>query len=394
MEVMEQRAAITGVGMSATGRKLNRTAFDLTLDAIFEALAHAGLNVSEIDGLCTMPGFSETPGMAPLPLREVKNGLGLRLNWFASIMEGPSTMSAIMNAAMAVAAGQARHVLCYRTATQHSMAQQVKAEPRPDDAPARRWNGWQSWTFPFNGLSPIHAHAMLAKIRMERYGLKRDQLGAWVVNCRRNAQLNSRAVFRDPLTLDDYLSARMISDPLCLFDCDAPIDGSVVIIVSSLEAARELKNPPLRIEAMSGALYGKDSWDQFEDLTSMAARDAGAHLWSRTDLKPHDIDIANLYDGFSIQALIWLEALGFCGIGEAGAFIEGGKRIALEGEIPMNTGGGQLSGGRLHGFGLLRESCLQLWGQAGGHQVQGKHKVALTAVGGGSLAGCLILSRQ
>ena len=231
-------------------------------------------------------------------------------------------------------------------------------------------------------------------LRMHRYGLTREQLGAWVLNCRRNAALNPIAMYRDPMTMDDYLSARMISDPLCLYDCDAPIDGSVAFVVSSSDAAKELPNPPLNIEAMSGALYGKDSWDQFEDLASMAARDAGARLWETTKLKPQDMDIANIYDGFSVQPMIWLEALGFCPEGESGQVIEGGEKIALEGELPMNTGGGQLSGGRLHGFGLLRESCLQLWGQAGERQVRNNPEFALTSVGGGALAGCLVLGRK
>jgi acetyl-CoA acetyltransferase len=393
MEILERRAAITGVGVSAVGRRLGRTAIELTIDAILQAVDHAGLAIADIDGLCAMPGFSETPGMAPVPLREIKNALGLRLNWFGSMQEGPGQMSAIMNPAMWVAAGQARHVLCFRTATQYSAREQMREAPRPEDAPARRWSGWQAWTYPFNGLSPIHAHAMITKLRMHRYGLTREQLGAWAVNCRRNAERNPLAVYRDPMTLDDYLAARMISDPLCLYDCDAPIDSSVAIIVSALDAARDLRNPPLRFEAMSGALYGKDSWDQFDDLASMAARDAGRHLWQRTDLRPSDIRLANLYDGFSIQPLIWMEALGFCGEGESGAFIEGGGRIALDGELPLNTGGGQLSGGRLHGFGLLRETCLQLWGAAGDRQVPGDPEIGLTAAGGGALAGCIILTR-
>ncbi len=393
MEILERRAAISGVGMSAVGRRLGKSAIDLTLDAILNALDHAGLRIEDIDGLCTMPGMSETPGMSPVPLREIKNALGLRLNWFGSIQEGPGQMSAIMNPVMWVAAGQVRHVICFRTATQYSAREQSAPASR-DGAPARRWNGWQSWHYPFNALSPIHNHAMIAKLRMERFGLTREQLGWWAVNCRRNAQHNPNAVYRDPMSLDDYLGARMIADPLCLYDCDAPIDSSVAIIVSSLEAARDLRHPPLRFEAISGALYGKDSWDQIEDLTSMAARDAGAHLWTRTDLKPTDVQVANLYDGFSIQPLIWMESLGFCGWGESGAFIEGGERIALNGELPVNTGGGQLSGGRLHGFGLLHETCTQLWGEGGDRQVAGNPEVGVTATGGGALAGCMILTRQ
>ena len=126
----------------------------------------------------------------------------------------------------------------------------------------------------------------------------------------------------------------------------------------------------------------------------MPARDVGKRLWQRTDLKPSDMDLANIYDGFSIQPIIWLEALGFCAPGEGGEYIAQPGQITLDGVCPMNTGGGQLSGGRLHGFGLLRESCLQLWGEADGRQVKGDPELALTSVGGGALAGALILSRQ
>lgn len=394
MEIGERRAAITGIGMSAVGRNLGKTAFELTIDSIMEAIADAGLRVQDIDGICTTPGASETPGMAPVPLADLKNALNLKLNWFSSIQEGPGQLGAVMAPVLAVSAGQARHVICFRTAIQYSAAQQEKARrPQPGDV-AKRWNRWQGWTTPFNGLSPIHVHAMMTKLRMHKYGLKREQLGAWAVNDRKNAQLNPRALFRSPMTLDDYLASRIISEPLCLFDCDAPIDSSVAIVVSSLDAAKDLRKPPLRVEAMSAAIYGKDSWDQFDDLTTMAARDCGAHLWTRTDLKPSDIQVANLYDGFSVQALIWMEALGFCKVGESGNFIEGGSRIALDGELPLNTGGGQLSAGRMHGFGLLHETCTQLWGEGGDRQVATKPQVGLAAAGGGSLAGCMILTRQ
>ncbi len=126
----------------------------------------------------------------------------------------------------------------------------------------------------------------------------------------------------------------------------------------------------------------------------MALRDAGAMLWERTDLTPADVDVAQLYDGFSFIALTWLESLGFCGKGEGGPFIEGGKRIALDGEIPLNTNGGQLSGGRLHGYGFLHEACLQLWGEGGARQVPSGPEVAVAAAGGGPLAGCLLLTRR
>jgi acetyl-CoA acetyltransferase len=125
----------------------------------------------------------------------------------------------------------------------------------------------------------------------------------------------------------------------------------------------------------------------------MALRDASAMLWQRTDLKPSDVDVAELYDGFSFITLAWLEALGFCGKGEGGPFIDGGTRIALGGELPLNTHGGQLSAGRLHGYGFLHEACLQLWGRGDERQVPGDPEVAVVGAGGGPLGGCLLLTR-
>src|SRR5690606_21412551 len=119
-----------------------------------------------------------------------------------------------------------------------------------------------------------------------------------------------------------------------------------------------------------------------------------AMLWSRTDLRPGDVQVAELYDGFSFLALAWLEALGFCGRGESGAFVAGGQRIARDGELPLNTHGGQLSGGRLHGYGFLHEAAVQLRGEGGARQVPGAPRVAVVAAGGGPLAGCMLLVRD
>jgi acetyl-CoA acetyltransferase len=116
-------------------------------------------------------------------------------------------------------------------------------------------------------------------------------------------------------------------------------------------------------------------------------------MWERTELTPSDVDTAQLYDGFSVLTIVWLEALGFCGRGESGAFIEGGGAIARDGVLPLNTAGGQLSGGRLHGVGLLHEACLQLRGEGGDRQAPGKHEVAVVANGGGPIAGTMLLTR-
>ena len=187
--------------------------------------------------------------------------------------------------------------------------------------------------------------------------------------------------------MDDYFAARMITTPFCLYDCDVPVDGSTAVVVSAVEHAGAVDHPVARVEAVGTALRGRPSWDQWDDMTTMPARDAAAHMWSRTDLRPADVDVAELYDGFRWLAMAWLEALGFCGHGESGPFIEGGKRIALDGELPLNTHGGQLSAGRLHGFGFLHEAVVQLRGDGGDRQVAGGPEVAVVANGGGPVAG-------
>jgi acetyl-CoA acetyltransferase len=225
---------------------------------------------------------------------------------------------------------------------------------------------------------------------MDLYGTTKEQLGWLAINSRKNAALNPRAAFRDPITMDDYMSARMISEPFGLLDCDVPVDGSVAFVVSSADAAQDC-DQSVRVEACGGSL-GLGGWDQRPDYPKMASTDAAAELWSRTSLTSGDVDIAELYDGFTFLTLAWLEALGFCGDGEAGPFVEGATRISRDGQLPLNTYGGQLSAGRMHGNWVLHEACLQLRGEAGERQIE-KHEVAVVSNGGGPIAGCMLLTR-
>jgi acetyl-CoA acetyltransferase len=257
-----------------------------------------------------------------------------------------------------------------------------------------RASGTMQWTLPFRAFSAANWIALFANRHFHEYGTTKEQL-AWIaLNARRNAALNPKAIYREPLSLEQYLAARVISTPFGLYDCDAPCDGATAVIVSRADAARDLRRPPIRIEAAGTALHGRPSWDQFDDLTTMACRDAGAMLWQRTDLRPSDVDVAELYDGFSFLTLAWLEALGFCKKGESGPFVAGGARIALDGELPLNTAGGQLSAGRLHGYGFLHEACVQLRGEGGARQVPGSPSVAVAGAGGGPIASCLLLVRD
>ena len=400
-EPLERRAVISGIGQSDIGRRLGRSELDLTVEAGLAAIADAGLRREDIDGLSTYPGMGAgTGGFAGPTSPEVQDAMGLSLNWHDGGGEGAGQMRAVISASLAVAAGLARHVLVYRTVTEGSAQgtggrQGIGGSGGGGSVP--RFGGFMQWSLPFGAVSAANWLAMVAQRRMHEFGLTREQLGAIAVNNRANAGLNPKAIYRDPMSLDDYLAARMITTPLCLFDCDAPCDGATAVIVSHRDVAGDLDHPAIQINAVGTALRGRPSWDQFDDMTTMAARDAGASMWERTELKPADVDTAQLYDGFSILAVTWIEALGFCGRGESGPFIEGGVNIARDGLLPLNTAGGQLSGGRLHGFGLIHEACVQLRGDGGKRQVvrpAGRAvEVAAVANGGGPIAGSMLLTR-
>lgn len=384
----KNEAYITGIGQSQIGTKLTRHPLLLTLDAVREALAEAGLTIGQIDGVSTYPG--RTPallGFSPIGADELIDALGIRATWYAGGGEITSQLGAVVAAAAAVRAGLARHVICYRT------VYEAAAMARPEEYPMPRRDrvdGFTQWVAPFNAMSAANWTAQYAMRHVKKYGLTREQLAQIALTDRANAALNPRALVREPLTLDEYMSARMISSPLCLFDCDRFTDASTVLIVSAGDAVDEVTCTPIRIAAMAGVVE-RHSWDQAEWMACYAT---GPELWKNTDYKPADVDTVQLYDGFSFQAVAWLEALGFCEIGEGGRFIEGGKRIALDGELPLNTFGGQIGAGRLHGFGFAHEAVVQLRGLGGARQIPGDPRVAVSTSGGGPLATALLLVRD
>ena len=384
---MKGQAYITGVGMSEVAVRQTRHPLLLTLDAVREALDEAGLTIGQIDGVSTYPGrMPAYLGFSPVGADELIDALGIRARWYAGGGEISSQLGAVVAAATAVRAGLARHVICFRT------VYEAAAMARPDEYPPLRRDrvdGASQWTAPFGAISAANWTAQYAMRHVSKYGLTREQLAQVALTDRAHAALNPRALVREPLTMEQYLSARMISTPLCLYDCDRFTDASTVLIVSSGDALDEVRCTPVRIAAMAGSVE-RHSWDQAE---WMACYPTGAELWKHTDYTPADVDTVQLYDGLAFYPITWLEALGFCGKGESGPFVEGGKRIALDGEIPLNTHGGQLSAGRLHGYGFLHEACLQLWGEGGERQVPNDPQVAVAAAGGGPLGGCLLLTR-
>jgi acetyl-CoA acetyltransferase len=389
-DLFERRVVISGIGQSEVARQLGASAFSLTIDAIIAAVADAGLSMHDIDGFATYPGGGRLPYVpyAAPNMHEIQDALGITTRWRSGQTEGFGMP--IWAAAQAVAAGVCRHVVSYRSVKDGTMAKSLGGH-RPFASVAEA-EGPLAWQLPIGALSILAQMAPIFQRYMYEYGMTREQLGWLAVVQRSHAALYPDAVFKSPLSLDDYLNGRMISSPISLFDCDMPVDVGAAMVVSSREAVADLR-APVGIEAMATASNERSLYLQGDDVLAPAPACA-EEMWRRTDLRPVDLDVAQLYDGISFEAIFWLEALGICGRGEAGSFIEGGSRISLGGEIPVNTWGGQLSSGRIHAaYGHFAEAVRQLRGEAGGRQVPDA-EVSVVTVGTGYETGCAVLTKS
>jgi acetyl-CoA acetyltransferase/uncharacterized OB-fold protein len=387
-EKFEDKAALTGIGMSPIGRRLMQLPLSLTVQACEAAIADAGLTFDDIDGLSTYPGPLNVAGMGEGGVTALEAALGIRPTWHNGTMETFGPGGSVISAMLAIASGLARHVLCFRTlweATNSELMKQGKITPSMG-----RMSGWQ---MPFGATSAAHTLAMNAQRHFHRYGTTKETLGWIALNQRANAELNPTAIYRSPMTMDDYLNARPITTPFGLYDCDVPCDAAIAVIVSAVDAARDMPKPPVFVEAVGTQIIERLDWDQSTLTHEPQVLGQAAHVWTRTSLKPADVDVAQLYDGFTFNCLSWIEALGFCGIGEAKDFLDGGKNIARDGQLPLNTHGGQLSHGRTHGMGLLHEAVSQLRGEAGDRQVAGA-RVGVVSSGGLTPSGVLLLRAE
>jgi len=393
----EKQSAITGIGQSKISRGADKSALGLTIDAALEAIESAGLKRSDIDGMACWPGGGgEANGFAPISIPVLQDALRLKLNWYSNASETSGQYGALFNAIGAIAAGLARHVIVYRTMYEATARKTSFANAL--NRPGERVYGIFNWYAPYHVYAASLQQALFFNQYVHKSGIRPDQVAQIALNGRRNAAINPAAVYRTPMTLDDYLAAPVIATPLRLFDCDVPIDGSTAIILSHRDAAKDGPNPLTWIEAVGSSMRYRNNWVQLDALSTQAQPEVAAMMWNRTDLTVKDIDVAELYDGFSYHTINWLENLGVCGRYEAKDFIEGGHRIALDGEFPINTNGGALSAGRMHAYGQVHEACLQLWGQAGARQVKPKGqdgpKIAVMTTAGGPLAGAFLLARD
>ncbi|WP_051461572.1 thiolase C-terminal domain-containing protein [Tomitella biformata] len=383
----EDQVAISGVGQSKIGRRLMVDPLSLTVDACLAAVADAGLTLDDIDGLSTYPGRS-VGGMSEGGIMPVEQALRINPTWVNAGAELPGQNGSIIAAMLAVSSGLCRHVLCFRTVWESSHTELVRSgEWATGNA---RATDMFEFRHPFGAMSAANWIACQASHYFHRYGDAKEALGAIAVNTRHNASANPEAVYRDPITMADYLNARPVSTPFGLYDCDVPVDGAVAVIVSAIDTVGDLPHKPVFVEAVGTQMMEPLSWDQGTLTHLPQSLGPSAHLWSRTDQRPEDVDVALLYDGFTFNALSWLEGLGFCELGGASDFIDGGRGIAIDGRLPLNPHGGQLSAGRTHGYGFFREAVLQLRGQAPGRQVADP-RLAVVSSGGGVPSGAILL---
>ncbi len=377
------RPVIVGVGASELGRDLAASATELAVIACRAALDDAGLAASDVDGVTSFVAAYEGA-----PLLDVIPALGLdpeRLRLQNDVMAlSPAAVTAIVDAVDAVREGRAETVIAFKT----NKWKRGKPPGPPTDAP--RIGGPQQFEVPYGNTMTAQMFAMWATRHFHLFGTREEHLGAIVLANRRHATRNPRATQREALTLVEYLASPWISTPLRKLDCDFPIDGAGALVVTTAERARDLLRRPIEILGGCYREAGWEEWLTWPDLGTPASKDVADRVWSATGAKPADVDVAGLYDGFSIIQLNWLEDAGFCAKGEGGPFAASGA-LDLGGRLPTNTHGGNLSEGRTHAMGHVIEVVTQLRGDADGRQVPGA-KLGFVGAGGGPLAGAMLLS--
>ena len=344
--------------------------------AVLAALEDAGLTPAALDGVATFRvGDSVTPTI-------LAQALGMQdLHWYLDQFGGGScSHSVVGQAALAIHAGVADTVVCYRALNARSEFRMGGTGRPPVDAVETQYQA------PYGFFTPPQQFAMAARVHMERFGTTHEQLGEVAVRQRGFAVDNERARLRDPITLDDYLASRWVVEPFRLFDCCLETDGAVALVLTSTERARDLRQPPVLLR---GAAWGSGSTlysNQQPDPTRSAAADLAPRLYAQAGVGPEDIDLAELYDCFTYSVLVQLEDYGFCAKGEAGDFVQSGA-TARGGALPVNTHGGFLCEGYVHGLNHVTEAVAQLRGQAGARQVAGA-ELALSTAQPGYIAGC------
>jgi len=356
-------SAIAGIGATEFAKDSGRSELRLALECATAALNDAGVGAAEVDGLVAY-------GMDNNDVSDVARYLGCgEITFYAQTpLGGGSACGTVALAALAVATGAANIVIAYRAMNERSGFRYGQPTSYQPGGVPTSFQVNQSWTVPFGMATPAVQVALTARRYMHQYGATSADFGLVAVSSRNYAVTNPQAWFYGrPITLDDHQNSRMIADPIRLLDCCQESDGGVAILVTSLERARDQRQPVVEIlGAAQGIAPGYiDMTQRGRDDMAHAADTAviGRLLWEQSGLTPADIDVANLYDHYSPAVLMSLEALGFCGPGEAPGFVRD-EGIGIDGKLPVNTNGGQLSEAYLHGYNGITEVVRQIRGTA------------------------------
>ncbi|CAN7666032.1 thiolase [Variovorax paradoxus] len=375
LKALRGSAAIAGAATFGCGEAPGFTDMELLARAARAAVADAGLQMRDIDGLCTA---SASAAMWTLPVVEY---LGLNPRYIDGTMLGGSSFIAhLLPAMQAIRSGQCSAVLiCYGS------AQRSAAFGRREIVAARRFLDPQPYEHPYEPMLPVSAYALAASRHMHEFGTTREQLADVAVAARAWAGLNPEAFMREPLTRADVLGARMVSDPLGVRDCCLVTDGAGACVLVGAERARDLPRKPVYVLGNATAVWNRQI-SSMADLTVTAARQSGREAFAMAGLAPADMDVVQLYDAFTINTLLFLEDLGFCPKGEGGRFVADGA-IAPGGRLPVNTNGGGLSCVHpgMYGIFALIEAVRQLRGECGEREVKNA-QTALAHGNGGMLS--------
>ncbi len=363
--------AILGTGLAGLGHAGGRTEQEIIAQAASQAVTGSRLRMSDIDGIITSSLTS------PWWVMRMAEYLGIRPRFSDSTMFGGSSFIADLRiAAMAIEAGECENVLvCYgstpRSIPSSSQQNQMRAALDP-----------QPYEHPYKPFNPVSSYALAAARHMHEFGTTRRQLAEVAVAARQWAQRNPDAFARGPLSIDDVLGAKMISDPLTVRDCCLVTDGAGAFVVTSSERAKSLHANPIYVLGCGHAHWHRQI-SCMEDLTVTPALESGRVAYAQAGLSPKDIDVLECYDAFTINPILFLEDLGFCKKGEGGAFVEGG-RVAPGGSFPMNTNGGGLSCTHpgMYSIFLVIEAVAQLRREAGDRQVPDAEVVMVHGNGG------------
>ena len=362
-------AAIVGASLGGVPMAPGRSALEILGEAVHGALADAGLKLSDVDGLFTGSSYHFLAGLS------VAEYLGIHPKFCeATMVGGSSYVGHLLTAAMALHTGQCEVALICYGSNQGSGFGKLKSMA---ETPL--------YEAPYEPRYPISSYALAAARHMHQYGTTREDLAHIAVAARQWAQLNPLAYARDPLSIEQVLASRLVSDPLSVLDCCLVTDGGGALVLVRSERAKDFPKPPVYVLGAAAATWHRQI-GSMPDLTVTAAAESGPRAFAMAGLAPKDVDVLELYDAFTINTLLFLEDLGFCAKGEGGAFVRNG-RIAPGGALPVNTNGGGLSCCHpgMYGMFLLIEAVQQLRAEAGARQVPNA-QIALCHGNGGVLS--------